>query len=95
MDASPEPDPMLLLTALLFLQIQFARQGCRPLADAIADHLRRLDARRADLPPVLAAALPRLRQQWLRMLHAGVATPGTRLARAASNVVPFPGGGAR
>lgn len=90
MDASREPDPMLLLTALLFLQIQFARQGCRPLADAIADHLRRLDARRAELPPVLADALPRLRQQWLRMLHAGVATPAG--ARVAANVVPFPGG---
>lgn len=95
MDATREPDPMLLLTALLFLQVQFARQGCRPLADAIADHLRRLDARRAELPPVLADALPRLHRQWLRMLHASVVTRGTRGAHPASNVVPFPGGSAK
>ena len=66
-DASP-PDADLLLTALIFLQVQFAQQGRTAIAEAIEDHLRRLEIHLDQLPPVLARALPRLRAQWQNFL---------------------------
>lgn len=92
MSDSSEPDVHLLLTALIFLQVQFAQQGRPAIAEAIEDHLRRLETCRDQLPPVLARALPRLRAQWQNFLatkRTGSTGASRRAFHTLAAVIPF------
>ncbi|MBI2800601.1 MAG: hypothetical protein HYX63_10035 [Gammaproteobacteria bacterium] len=87
-------DPNLLLTALMFLQVQFVQQQRLPIAFAIEDHLRRLDRIGQQLPPLLAHALPRLREQWRKhVLERSIRATAEAVAHACPTsavVIPFP-----
>lgn len=94
-DSPPESeDPNLLLTALMFLQVQFVQQDRIAIAFAVEDHLRRLDRLKHKLPSILAGALPRLREQWRKcVLERSINATAEAVERARTTsavILPFP-----
>lgn len=92
-------DPNLILTALMFLQVQLVHQERIAIAFAVEDHLRRLDRLSHQLPPILARALPRLRQQWRKyVLERSIRATAETVERArtpSAVILPFPVRGVR
>ncbi|MGE0337560.1 MAG: hypothetical protein AB7O21_17160 [Gammaproteobacteria bacterium] len=64
MQSSSHPDAGTLLSALVYLQIQFAQQRRLAVAEAIDAHLALLEAHPEGLPLALVRSLPQLRAQW-------------------------------
>ena len=88
--SDPRTDPYFLIAALLFLQVQFARQRRPEIAAAVDDHLDRLESAASSLPAILASALPRLHEQWSVHILGQPYTPGRTTAIRRGVVIPFP-----